>query len=250
MAVPSDLQPLQHRDGVLPQDEVHVWHTDLNLSQAAVESLARLLNAEEHDRASRFKVSAPREQFVISRVFLRQALGLYLNTDARTLQFQTTSHGKPELAGGSDLRFNLSHTAGMAIVALARDRQVGVDVEKIREDIDTMELADRFFSAQEAEWVRSQPAAERFSSFFTCWTAKEAYIKAHGEGLSMPLDRFSLMPRPGASQLELQVFDDPEESKRWSVWQLELGANFRGALAAEGRHCKVLLGPWPPLKAP
>jgi 4'-phosphopantetheinyl transferase len=124
---------------------------------------------------------------------------------------------------------------------------VGVDVEKIREDTNALELAERFFSRQEVEWLRSQPASEHIPSFFSCWTAKEAYIKAHGQGLSMSLSSFGVLPIIGAadSKLRLSVYDDPQESRRWSIWQLNLEQTLRAALAVEGETCRVRLGQWP-----
>ena len=110
-----------------------------------------------------------------------------------------------------------------------------------------MELAERFFSTKEVQWLRSQPASELVPSFFSCWAAKEAYIKAQGEGLSLPLDSFGVLPVPegASSKLQLEVYDDPEESKRWSMCRLELGPGLRGALAVEGENCRVRVGQWP-----
>ena len=148
---------------------------------------------------------------------------------------------------GGDLHFNLSHTEGVTVVALARHRQVGIDVERIREDTNALELAERFFSRKEVLWLQSQPAVQHIPSFFTCWTAKEAYIKAQGEGLSLPLSSFGVLPvaAGASSKLHLEVYDDPEESSRWSMWRLELGPDLRAALAVEGEGCKVRLGQWP-----
>jgi 4'-phosphopantetheinyl transferase len=110
-----------------------------------------------------------------------------------------------------------------------------------------MELAERFFSTKEVQWLRSQPPSEIAAFFFSCWTAKEAYIKAQGEGLSLPLGSFGVLPVPdrASSKLQLDVYDDPEESGRWSMWRLELGPGLRGALAVEGENCRVRLGQWP-----
>ena len=257
MTVHPDQNPqlLRHPDGVLPPDEVHIWHTELTVPENGIDSLLELLEPEERDRALRFKVSHAYHQFVISRAFVRKILALYLRSGPREVRFRTTAHGKPELAGARDVRFNLSHTAGAAVMAIVRGRQVGVDVERVREDVNTIELADRFFSAPEAEWVRSQTASDRSSSFFACWTAKEAYVKAHGEGLSMPLSAFSVIPRrsaPGThwggthwERLQLEVFGNAEESRRWSIWQLDLASDLRAALAVEGQNCEVRLGHWP-----
>jgi 4'-phosphopantetheinyl transferase len=267
--VSPDAEPeaLRHPDGILPDDEVHVWHVDLKAWEKEAGSLLELLEAEERERAARFKFPGPRDQFVISRALLRRALGCYLRIDAREVRFRTTANGKPELAATSelhsggrrpedlrsedlrseDLRFNLSHTEGAAVFAIARNRQVGVDVERIRADTNAMELAQRFFSHPEVQWLRSQPASELVSAFFVCWTGKEAYIKAHGEGLSMSLSSFGVLPVASAagSKLQLNVYDDPEETRRWSICALEFGAGLRAALAVEGKERRVRRGRWP-----
>jgi 4'-phosphopantetheinyl transferase len=239
-----DPQRLGRIDGILRNDEVHVWKVELKAWEKEADSLLELLDPAERERASRFKFPAPRNQFLISRALLRRALGRYLRIEARAIHFRTTGNGKPELAESCDLRFNLSHTEGVTVFAVARHRQVGVDVERIRQDTNAMELAERFFSRQEVEWLRSQPVAQHIPSFFSCWTAKEAYIKAQGEGLSLPLSNFGVLPRLTSSELQLDVYDDPEESRRWSMWQLELGQGLRGALAVEGEGCRVRLGQW------
>src|ERR1700722_11735012 len=249
METSADVQPepLRDLDGSLGDDEVHVWHVDLKSWDKEAGLLLELLEPEEQRRAARFKFPAHRNQFLISRALLRRALGRYLRIEEREIRFRTTANGKPELAvnsdpGFRDLRFNLSHTEGVTVFAIVRRRQVGIDVERIRPDTNTMELAERFFSHPEVQWLRSQPASERISAFFTCWTGKEAYIKAHGEGLSMALSSFGVLPATLRSKLQLNVYDDPEESPRWSVWQLELGSDLRAALAVEGEGCKVRLG--------
>jgi 4'-phosphopantetheinyl transferase len=244
-----DPDPLRHLDGVLPAHEVHVWSVDLRAWEEAAGQLLELLDPEERERAGRFKFPEPRNQFIISRALLRRALGGYLHIDATAVRFCTTSDGKPELAVSpnvrtNDLRFNLSHTEGATVFAVVRQRQVGIDVERIRIDTNAMELAERFFSPREVQWLRSRPASEQVSSFFSCWTAKEAYIKAHGEGLSMSLSGFGVLPGTG-SKLQLNVYADPAEARRWSIWQLELGTDLRAALAVEGKSCRVRVGQWP-----
>ncbi len=243
---PVDPDPLRHPDGILPPDEVHVWQVDLVACEKAAGSLLfEQLDPEEQARAERFKFPAPRNQYVISRALLRRALATYLKIEAHEVRFRATANGKPELSESSDLRFNLSHTQGVTVFAITRRRQVGIDVERIRQDTNVMELAERFFSAPEVEWLRSQAASEHLSSFFTCWTAKEAYIKAQGEGLSLPLDSFGVLPIPGTTGLQLKVYADPKESERWSMWRLDLGSDLRSALAVEGESYKVRLGQWP-----
>ena len=245
-------EPLHHLDGILRDDEVHVWHVDLTAWQKEADSLLELLDPEERARATRFKFPGPRNQFVISRAMLRRALGCYLRTEAREVRFRTTANGKPELAADSDLRFgdlrfNLSHTEGVTVFAIARHRQVGIDVERIRPDTNALELAERFFSHPEVQWLRLQPASEQIPSFFTCWTGKEAYIKAYGAGLSISLNSFGVLPvrTTAGSELQLKVYENPQETRRWSIWPLELGSSLRAALAVEGESCRVRLGQWP-----
>ena len=143
-----------------------------------------------------------------------------------------------------DLRFNLSHTAGAAVIAITQRRQIGIDVERIRMDTNALQLAERFFSRPEVEWLQSQPASEQIRAFFTCWTGKEAYIKAHGEGLSMSLSSFGVLPDVGTDgfELQLKVYENPEEARRWFICQLALGTDLRSALAVEGENCRVRLG--------
>jgi len=251
MTVHANQDPLRSHepDFLLPPDEVHIWQTELTAPKDSMDSLLPLLEPEELQRASRYKVKHAYDEFVLSRAFLRQVLAVYLKIGASEVRFRTTSYGKPELAGSSDLRFNLSHSEGVAVIAIVRGREVGIDVERIRDELNALELADRFFSAPEVTWLRSLPIADRSSSFFACWTAKEAYVKAHGEGLALPLSDFSVIPRSITSELpweklQLEVFGNAKESKRWSMWQLDLGTDVRAALAIEGQDCRLRLGQW------
>lgn len=232
-------------DGVLPNDEVHVWHADIAAVQHRVNSLHQLLDREEQNRASRFKVAAPRDEFVISRAFLRLALGGYLGIGARDVRFHITAHGKPELVAGGNIRFNLSHTDGAAVLAITRNRAVGVDVERVRQNVEAIDIADRFFSRVESDWLRLQPATERAASFFACWTAKEAYIKACGTGLSTPLTSFSVIPRSSNQELQLEICGNPQRSTNWALWSLDLAAELRCAIAVHQDNVRVRLGKWP-----
>jgi 4'-phosphopantetheinyl transferase len=237
---------LQNLDGILPADEVHLWRADLSFPKNGLDTLRELLVPEDHDRAARFEQPGLRNQFLFTRAFLRQTLGRYLQVEARELQFRTTRYGKPEISNSPDIQFNLSHSGKVAVLAIVRGRRVGVDVEQIRGNVDPMELASRFFSPREIGWLQAQPDSERLSSFFVCWTAKEAYLKARGEGLTTPLSSFGLVPSEGNSRLELEFYDDPKESRRWSICRLSLGPDLRGAVAVEGTHCRICLGTWQP----
>jgi 4'-phosphopantetheinyl transferase len=242
MAVASDLIEM---DGILGTNEIHVWHSDLTAQEATIDRLFPLLDHHEQTRAARFLVPEPRIQFILSRAFLRIVLGQYLRTEPREVRFRTAEQGKPEMEKASDLYFNLSHTEGATVIAVTRTGRVGVDVERIRGNLDPLQLGARFFSPQESEWLRSQPSDQRFAAFFACWTAKEAYIKACGGGLSIPLDGFGVIPRSSDSELQLEIFGQPEESRHWSMWQLDLGPDLRSAVAVEAVGCQIRLGRWP-----
>ncbi len=229
-------------DGGLPPGEAHVWLANLDLQDSTIERLSTLLNSEEQQRAERFRVLPARKQFVISRGFLRTVLGKYLSSDPRAIQFRLTSHGKPELAKDHGVYFNLSHTEGLAAIGITRVGPIGIDVECTRRKVEALELADRFFSKKEAEWVRSQAEPMRIPCFLACWTAKEAYVKAHGGGLSIPLDGFAIIPDFDKLQLRLEVFGKPAESERWSMWRLELPEEFLGSLAVRGKCNRVRTG--------
>jgi len=238
MAIHSDLTLL---DGKLPHGEVHVWHCDLERLQGAEKPLLELLDAAERERAGRFKFAAPYHQFVVSRGLLRIAMGQYLAIPAHDVVFETTAQGKPEVPG-RPLFFNLSHTEGAAAIAITRAGRVGIDVERVRNNVKPLELAERFFSAPEAEWLKGQAVEQQLGSFFACWTAKEAYIKAHGGGLAMGLSGFGVIPRGDAGELRLQVYGRPAEAEPWSMWQLHLEPDLRSALAVEGKNLTVRIG--------
>ena len=239
MAESNSTPALPGLDGQLPHGEVHVWLADLGMEEDVVERLGVLLNREERERAARFVVASARKQFVAGRAFLRIVLGKYSGIDAAEVKFRLTAHGKPELAENPSLHFNLSDTEGLVAMAVTRVGAVGIDVERIREDAELLDLADRFFSEKEAAWVRSRDEPERASAFFSCWTAKEAYVKARGGGLSIPLDGFAVIPDTKKLELQLETFGDTGEASRCSMWRLELPVPFTGALAVQGAVRRV-----------
>src|SRR5262249_38196538 len=144
--------------------------------------------------------------------------------------------GKPALAGQgrAGLRFNVAHSEGWALIAVTRGREVGVDLERLRAEVATPEIAARFFSPRECEALQALPGPLRAEAFFRCWTRKEAYLKATGAGLSVALDRFAVTLDPGAPAALVEHRDDPDEVKRWSLRELPAPPGFAAALAVEG----------------
>lgn len=232
----------------LCEGEVHVWRNSLGRSEAEVRRLFETLNEEEQARARRFHFERDRDSFVVARGVLRAALGLYLSRRPEEVEFSYTSYGKPFLNPASAtgaLRFNTSHTHGLALYAFTLGLEVGVDVELIREDFATEEIAEQFFSAREVSMLRRVPRGRKGEAFFNCWTRKEAYIKARGEGLSHPLQDFtvSLVPDERAALLDSKL--GREEVSRWDLRDLRVGAGYAAALAAESGGWLLKLYEWP-----
>jgi 4'-phosphopantetheinyl transferase len=171
-----------------------------------------------------------------ARGWLRSLLGRYLGVAPHSIEFRFNEHGKPSLAGAherSSLRFNISHSHGFALFAFARGREVGVDIEKIRPGRPFQRIAERFFAPGETARFSSIPAAQQAHAFFECWTRKEAYIKARGKGLSLPLDSFEVGFGPGTAPSLFEALGEPDAPGRWALFDLQPFPEFAGALAAE-----------------
>jgi 4'-phosphopantetheinyl transferase len=232
----------------LSGDDVHVWRASLDLPAARVQCLQHTLTANELNRAERFYFQKDRERFIVARGLLRGILGRYLDMAPDQLRFCYSPHGKPALVGGSGgdvLRFNLSHSHGLALYAITCNRQVGVDLEYIRPIPEAERIAERFFSAQENAVFRALPQNKRLEAFLNCWTRKEAYIKARGEGLSLPLDQFYVSLASGEPTTLLNIIGDPQEATRWALRKLKPGPGYVAALAVEGHGWRLACWQWP-----
>jgi 4'-phosphopantetheinyl transferase len=224
----------------LKTDEVHVWRADLG-QKGFVQPLLSTLTADERARAARFYFEKDREHFIIARGVLRNILSRYLQIAPERIRFHYLSHGKPAVAwqnasvsgGGKMLSFNVSHSHGLALYAVTHGREVGIDVEYIRPNLDSLGIAERFFSSQEVADLLTLPTAHQHRAFFTCWTRKEAFVKAKGGGLSIPLGQFdvSLLPDQPAQLRETKW--NPQEAKCWSLKELHPGEGYVGALVVE-----------------
>jgi 4'-phosphopantetheinyl transferase len=200
MITPDPLWAIPPTVPSLVHDVVHVWRVALDVSTAQVERLRRLLSSDESQRADRFHLARDRRRFIVARGLLRLILSRYLQLHPSTLQFAYTAFGKPFLAQGTEgelLNFNVSHSDELALIACTRGRAIGVDIESIRPTIEYEQIAARYFSPTEYAHLCTLPLELRVRAFFRCWTRKEAYIKAHGAGLSVPLDRFAVSLVPG-----------------------------------------------------
>ena len=218
----------------IPLDEVHVHHLAPELVSHA-ELFARhagILSTDERARHDRFLMERSRLEFLATRVLVRRTLSLYTGAEPADLAFEKNHWGRPELVSprAPALHFNLSNTAGLVVIALASTREIGIDVEDTERHGETVKVADRFFAPREIEQLHAAPAALRRSLFFDFWTLKEAYIKARGMGLAIPLDQFAfrLEPRPIRVELDPRLGD---EASTWRFDQLDLGARHRVSVA-------------------
>jgi 4'-phosphopantetheinyl transferase len=209
------------------QEEVHLWRLNLDGDE---EARFCLLSDSEQARAERFHFERDKRRWITGRSLLRVILGRSLGAAPETLSFEMGPWGKPGLPGCS-LRFSMSHSGGAALLALAWQQEVGVDMEAVCRDFSAEELAPQVLSARERAWLRERAPEQRSRAFLTLWTAKEAYVKATGQGLSFPLTRLTLLPNAGTDQ-----FDDLSAASSCPIFvrQIDGGPGYLAALAVEG----------------
>ena len=215
----------------LESGTVHVWRIALDQPDESLKRFRRTLEPDELNRAGRFHFEKHRRHFIVARGFLRSVVARYLETQPEALRFSYGAYGKPELTSEHVLRFNLSHSHEVALLAVTLDAELGVDVEHIRADFASEDVARRFFSRAEVEVFNALPKEEQVAAFFRCWTRKEAYIKAIGKGLSQALDAFDVTLAPDVQPALLRAEDD--DVSRWWLSNVDVGEGYAGALAVE-----------------
>ncbi len=227
----------------LARQDVHVWSCDLSRHESARAALAALLSTDEQNRAARFAFERDRHRFILSHGLLRVILARYVAEEPGHIQFETGPHGKPAVRSRSDtaqpIEFSLSHSGEYAIVAVATGRAVGVDVEVCRPDVDSLKLAQRFFAPGEAHQIAQAQGDGQQRMFYRYWTAKEAYLKGRGVGLSLGLDRFEVLFDERLAQAQVRSTDSGAIDRDWLVQPLQVGDRVAGALAVEGEAWQV-----------
>jgi 4'-phosphopantetheinyl transferase len=222
----------------LTENQVDIWSIHLCGEEWEMQQCRRLLSPDEVQRADRFYFEKHRRRFTRARAAMRQILSGYSRVPPEELTFSYGQQGKPQLAGKLEscgVRFNLSHTEEMALLAVTQNQDAGIDIESVNSEFATEEIAERFFSAGEVLRLNALPVAEKADAFFACWTRKEAYIKAVGGGLSVPLDSFEVAFGPGVAPALLLVKGEPNEMCRWSMYEVKVTQGYRAALVVEGR---------------
>lgn len=227
----------------LSRRNIHVWTLPTDAPDKVVEMFNRVLAPDETDRAARFRFDHLRESFTITRGALRYLLGSYLNVDPSSIRFTYGSKGKPALPSATDVRFNVTHSGRLAVIALASGTQIGVDAEQIRPLPEMQQIANRFFCAEEASDIMSLSKTQGERAFFCCWTRKEAYIKAVGEGLRTPLNAFRVSVHPNSTPRLIHIENDSVAAQGWMLHDLHLAADYAAALAYRDRERSLALFP-------
>ena len=219
----------------LSDSDIHVWRADLNLPPEEIEALATILSADESDRARRFCFEKDRNRFIAARGILRSLLATYLNLPPSQLEFAYGDRGKPSLsvANPCNISFNLSHSKGLALYAITRTSPIGIDIEYLRPMSDALQLAKRFFSHSEYEAIAQLSPPEQQRAFFKAWTAKEAYLKAKGSGLSGGLEKVEISIASREVLKLLSIDGDDRMAGRWSLYSVEPHPDYLAALAIE-----------------
>jgi surfactin synthase thioesterase subunit/phosphopantetheinyl transferase len=231
----------------LNDGEVHLWFAPLPQPAEVFEELAASCTEDERCRASRLLLEAPRRDFLAAHGILRRILARYLGEPPRAITMTTESAGKPELKaqkGQVPIRFNLSHTSGGLLVGVTRGADIGVDLERLRPMSDAVRIAQQFFALQECQAVERADNDLREGVFFRCWTRKEAYLKARGDGLSFPLDRFAVsldeVPRL------LWMDGEPLAAVEWWLAEVRPEPDYLGAVAVRRPGAILRLWRWSP----
>lgn len=209
-----------------------VYCVDLQ-DAASSERFAAILSDEERDHARQFRFEPDRRSYIFRHGRLREILASYLGASPERLPLVTGPFGKPSIRGG-EVQFSLSHSQRLMLVAITHHREVGCDIECCRTNFPGKEVAEHFFSQAEARALRSLPAAQQADAFFTAWTCKEAYLKALGYGLALPLDSFDVDLTPTSGGLS-------RACTGWSIQVFEPVPRYRAAVVAQGNDWRLNL---------
>ena len=226
----------------LPEKVVHAWTFRLDCPEGELEMLETILAPDELDIANRYHQQRHRRRYVVSRANLRRLLSCYTALPAKRISFGYERKGKPYLnpdRSGQGPNFNLSHSEDRTLVAVARNAVIGVDLERCRELDDLEGVAESCFSPREMQTLNRLPETQRIEGFYNCWTRKEAFIKALGEGLGYPLKSFVVSRSRDESPAILNVDGDSAKCTQWQVFSPTVAAGYICAVVVRGEHWQL-----------
>lgn len=219
--------------------EVHLWRAELKRHKDRLSDYAEVLSDEERVRAERFRFDRDRNLYVLSRGVLRLLLSAYSGRRAHSLAFRYGSQGKPFLDADAEIEFNISHSGELCVMAFARRIRVGVDIEQKSRDLAFLELAERFFAADERNEMSGLDSDGLREAFYAVWTRKEAYIKGLGEGVTHGLDNFAVTVGPDERHPRVRSARNPDAQGQWNLFSFEPETGYAGALAVEGSTRRI-----------
>ncbi len=218
----------------LSKDHIDIWLCDLKQLSGDINIIYSILSEDERERADKLKVEDKKQQYIITRGALRQRLGLLTNIEPKDFVFEYLEHGKPVLANNhqcADITFNVSHSNDLALIAIAQEQTIGIDIEKINHESDHQALMTRFFSKAEQAEFQTMPDTNKARAFCACWTRKEAFIKAVGDGVSYGLDKFDVAVDPENQTPDINLHKPSEE--RWSAINLPINDEYMASLVGD-----------------
>jgi 4'-phosphopantetheinyl transferase len=230
------LWPSVHEPPPLGDRDIHVWAVSLTSTDVGLSRSRLILSPDELDRAQRFRFDKHRNRYIAGRGALRSLLAKYTSRDASALKFNYSQHGKPSLEAVGDLHFNLSHSGDLALIAMTRIGEIGVDIEPVRELRDASDLVKRFFSTRESELFHRLPEPDRPEAFFNLWTRKESWLKATGDGISGGLSQVEVSFLKDEVPQVLSIAGSQPQAREWKLESLEPASGWIGAVAVRVRN--------------
>lgn len=223
----------------IPANEIHIYRSVLEKHKPELKRFEVILSSDELEKANRYKFENDRNNYIVCRAILRNIIGSYLSLDPSEVTFSYSEKGKPYIKG-NNIKFNLAHSKGFAVYAFALENEIGIDVEYLKAIPDAIKIAERYFSEYEIDELKKTDTAKIENLFFICWTRKEAFIKAIGEGLSYPLTDFSVPLKPGEEPKLLRIKNNSCEVQNWSLYNIDVIRNYTSALAVKSGELKII----------
>ncbi len=228
----------------LYSDEVHIWNASVDVPEPCLEHFVQVLSNDEIQRANRFRFDCDRRRFIVAHGLLRYFLSCYCFSAPYEHSFDYNYYGKPGLSRNTQLHFNMSHSGKYVLYGFTSGREIGVDIEHVRRTENLELIINSYFSNRERDEFSNLPEQFKNKAFFSCWTRKEAYIKAQGKGLSLPLNQFSISFIPGEPVELLETQHNVKEKSRWSLTEIAVNAEYAAAVAVEGHNLSFLNRQW------
>ncbi len=231
---------LPRKEIVLANNEIHIWLCNLNIPNKNISNLEKILSRKELDKADKFHFPKDRNSFVVSRASLKIILSKYINVEPTAVNFVYNKYGKPflDIKNDTNISFNLSHSGNFCLIGITKNNKIGVDIEKINKDFSSLEIAKNYFSEKEYLALTKLPSNERGKAFFYCWTRKEAFIKAEGKGLSIPLDSFDVTI--SEEEAKITRITNKINIDDWKLYNIKVNDEYCAAIASSGNIKNII----------